>query len=164
MASLTLTPRGHLLFTAADGTFQAPVARLRALESAFNRGSGHGLLELGAAEVGPPFHQTSATGATSPRAWSPRSARTQISMGMTHQVRVRRGILSVVSISASRRTAKTTMCHLRFSRPTRRSCRSTPRRSTFRSAARCANASPSAQLRRSPPPWRGWIRLPRKPG
>jgi len=32
MASLTLTPRGHLLFTAADGTFQPPVARLRALE------------------------------------------------------------------------------------------------------------------------------------
>lgn len=29
MASLALTPRGHLLFTAADGTFQPPVALLR---------------------------------------------------------------------------------------------------------------------------------------
>ena len=52
MASLALTPRGHLLFTAADDTFQAPGALLPRLESAFGRGSGHGLLELGAAEVG----------------------------------------------------------------------------------------------------------------
>ena len=52
MASLALTPRGHLLFTAADDTFQAPGALLRRLESAFGRSSGHGLLELGAAEVG----------------------------------------------------------------------------------------------------------------
>jgi superfamily II DNA or RNA helicase len=52
MASLALTPRGHLVFTAADDTFQAPAALLRRLESAFSRGSGHGLLELGAAEVG----------------------------------------------------------------------------------------------------------------
>ncbi|MBI2835955.1 MAG: DEAD/DEAH box helicase [Acidobacteria bacterium] len=52
MASLALTPRGHLLFTAADDTFPAPGALLRRLESAFGRGSGHGLLELGAAEVG----------------------------------------------------------------------------------------------------------------
>lgn len=52
MASLALTPRGRLLFTAADGTFQPPGALLRRLESAFGRGSGHGLLELGAAEVG----------------------------------------------------------------------------------------------------------------
>ncbi len=52
MASLALTPRGHLLFTAADGTFQPAGALLRRLESAFGRGSGHGLLELGAAEVG----------------------------------------------------------------------------------------------------------------
>src|SRR2546422_9417991 len=52
MASLALTPRGHLLFTAADDTFQAPGALLRRLESAFGRGSGHGLLELGASEVG----------------------------------------------------------------------------------------------------------------
>ena len=52
MASLALTPRGHLLFTAADDTFQAPQAPLRRLESAFGRSSGHGLLELGAAEVG----------------------------------------------------------------------------------------------------------------
>ena len=33
-------------------TFQLPGALLRRLESAFGRGSGHGLLELGAAEVG----------------------------------------------------------------------------------------------------------------
>src|SRR5438093_1347536 len=52
MASLALTPRGHLLFTAADDTFQTPGALLSRLESAFGRGSGHGLLELGAAEVG----------------------------------------------------------------------------------------------------------------
>jgi hypothetical protein len=52
MASIALTPRGHLLFTAADGTFQAPEVLSRRLESAFGRGSGHGLLELGAAQVG----------------------------------------------------------------------------------------------------------------
>jgi len=52
MASLALTPRGHLLFTAADGTFQPPGALLRRLERAFGRGAGHGLFELGAAEVG----------------------------------------------------------------------------------------------------------------
>ena len=52
MASLALTPRGHLLFTAADGTFQPPEGLSRRLERAFGRGSGHGLLELGAAQVG----------------------------------------------------------------------------------------------------------------
>ena len=53
MASLALTPRGHLLFTAEDGsTVQPPQERLHKLESAFARGSGHGLLELGAADVG----------------------------------------------------------------------------------------------------------------
>src|SRR5258705_9082036 len=52
MASLALTPRGHLVFTAADDTLQAPAALLRRLESAFGRGSGHGLLELGAAGGG----------------------------------------------------------------------------------------------------------------
>src|SRR5215216_149197 len=52
MASLALTPRGHLLFTAAEDTFPAPGALLRRLDGAFSRGSGHGLLELGAAEVG----------------------------------------------------------------------------------------------------------------
>ncbi len=52
MASLALTPRGRLLFTVADDTFQPPEAVLRRLESAFGRGAGHGLLELGAAEVG----------------------------------------------------------------------------------------------------------------
>ena len=52
MASLALTPRGHLRFTVADGPFQLPDALSRRLEEAFGRGSGHGLLELGAAEVG----------------------------------------------------------------------------------------------------------------
>ena len=52
MPSLTLTPRGHLLFTVADDALQPPAALSRRLESAFARGSGHGLLELGAAEVG----------------------------------------------------------------------------------------------------------------
>jgi len=52
MASLALTPRGHLLFTAEAGTVQPPRALWRRLESAFARRAGHGLLELGAAEVG----------------------------------------------------------------------------------------------------------------
>jgi non-specific serine/threonine protein kinase len=52
MASLALTPRRHLLFTAEDGAFQPPPELSRRLERAFARGSGHGLLELGAAEVG----------------------------------------------------------------------------------------------------------------
>ena len=52
MPSLALTPRGHLLFTAADDTLQLPSGLSRRLESAFGRGSAHGLLELGAAEVG----------------------------------------------------------------------------------------------------------------
>ena len=52
MPSLALTPRGHLLFTVADDVLEPSAAVLRRLESAFARGSGHGLLELGAAEVG----------------------------------------------------------------------------------------------------------------
>ena len=52
MSSLSLTPRGHLLFTAEDGTFRPPPELVRRLERAFARGSGHGLLELGATEVG----------------------------------------------------------------------------------------------------------------
>src|SRR5262245_57591579 len=52
MASLVLTPRGHLLFTAADDSLQLPDPLAHRLERAFGRGSGHGLFELGAAEVG----------------------------------------------------------------------------------------------------------------
>ncbi len=52
MPSLTLTPRGHLLFTVAEDALQPSAALSRRLESAFARGSGHGLLELGAGEVG----------------------------------------------------------------------------------------------------------------
>ena len=50
-ASLALTPRGHLLFTVRTTPPTVERARRR-LEAAFARGSGHGLLELGAAEVG----------------------------------------------------------------------------------------------------------------
>ena len=52
MPSLTLTPRGHLLFTVAEDALQSSAALSRRLEGAFARGSGHGLFELGAGEVG----------------------------------------------------------------------------------------------------------------
>src|SRR6266852_7399149 len=52
MPSLALTPRGHLLFNGTDDASQPPAALWRTLEGAFARGSGHGLLELGAGEVG----------------------------------------------------------------------------------------------------------------
>ena len=52
MPSLTLTPRGRLLFTVADDVLRPSAALSRSVESAFARGSGHGLLELGAAQVG----------------------------------------------------------------------------------------------------------------
>jgi superfamily II DNA or RNA helicase len=51
MSSLALTPRGHLLFTVTDYAL-VPQASVRGLERAFGRGSGHGLFELGATEVG----------------------------------------------------------------------------------------------------------------
>src|SRR5688572_26504643 len=50
-SSLALTPRGHLLFTVTDDAL-GPQANVRGLERAFSRGSGHGLFELGATEVG----------------------------------------------------------------------------------------------------------------
>jgi len=52
MPSLTLTPRGHLLFTVADDILRPSAALSLSVERAFARGSGHGLLELGAAQVG----------------------------------------------------------------------------------------------------------------
>jgi hypothetical protein len=52
MPALTLTPRGQLLFTVAEDALQPSAALSRRLESAFARGSGHGLFELGAGEVG----------------------------------------------------------------------------------------------------------------
>ena len=52
MPSLALTPRGHLLFTVAVDALQPSAAFSHRLEGAFARGSGHGLLELGAGEVG----------------------------------------------------------------------------------------------------------------
>jgi superfamily II DNA or RNA helicase len=56
MPSLTLTPRGHLLFTiAADNGLPLSAALSHRLERAFDRGSGLGLLELGAGEVGTPL-------------------------------------------------------------------------------------------------------------
>ena len=52
MPSLALTPRGHLLLSQTDDAPELPVDLSRTLEGAFARGSGHGLLELGAGEVG----------------------------------------------------------------------------------------------------------------
>jgi len=52
MPSLALTPRGHLLFTASDEAPEPTAVLSRTLEDAFARGSGYGLLELGAGEVG----------------------------------------------------------------------------------------------------------------
>src|SRR5438445_221535 len=52
MASLALTPRGHLLFAVAGDSFELAPALSRKLEHAFARGSGHGLLELGVGQVG----------------------------------------------------------------------------------------------------------------
>ncbi len=52
MPSLALTPRGRLLFTGADDRSQQRATLSRTLEGAFARGSGHGLLDLGASEVG----------------------------------------------------------------------------------------------------------------
>jgi non-specific serine/threonine protein kinase len=52
MPSLTLTPRGHLLFTVAADILRPSAALFLSVERAFARGSGHGLLELGAAQVG----------------------------------------------------------------------------------------------------------------
>ena len=54
MAGLTLvlTPRGHLRLEAADEAAALPPDVSARLEEAFARGPGHGLLKLGAAEVG----------------------------------------------------------------------------------------------------------------
>jgi superfamily II DNA or RNA helicase len=52
MPSLVLTPRGHLLLNGVEDASQPPAAIKRTLEKAFARGSGHGLLDLGAGEVG----------------------------------------------------------------------------------------------------------------
>ncbi|HEY6357448.1 MAG TPA: hypothetical protein VIX35_04350, partial [Vicinamibacterales bacterium] len=52
MPSLALTPRGHLLLTDADGASPSPNLLSPTIEGAFARGSGHGLLDLGACEVG----------------------------------------------------------------------------------------------------------------
>src|SRR5882672_5905377 len=51
MPSLALTPRGRLLF-ARVGVDAAPTPLWEGLDAAFERGSGHGLLELSAGEVG----------------------------------------------------------------------------------------------------------------
>ena len=52
MPSLMLTPRGHLLFTVEDDALSLSGPPVHRLETAFGRGSGHGLFELGAAGVG----------------------------------------------------------------------------------------------------------------
>ena len=51
MASLSLTPRGHLLFNVEDAAFSLSAPLVRRLETAFGQGSGHGLFELGSGEV-----------------------------------------------------------------------------------------------------------------
>src|SRR3954470_6886331 len=52
MPSLALTPRGHLLFVPAATEQDSATGPWHTLERAFERGSGHGLLALGAGEVG----------------------------------------------------------------------------------------------------------------
>src|SRR5436190_1042237 len=52
MASLALTPRGHLLFAVTGGPSELSPALSRKFEQAFARGLGHGLLELGIGQVG----------------------------------------------------------------------------------------------------------------
>ncbi len=47
-----LTPRGHLLLVSDSDAPSVPAALARRLSNAFALGSGHGLLQLGAAEVG----------------------------------------------------------------------------------------------------------------
>ena len=50
--TLCLTPRGRLLLGASDDAPELEVARAERIERAFARGAGHGLLRLGAGEVG----------------------------------------------------------------------------------------------------------------
>jgi non-specific serine/threonine protein kinase len=50
--TLRLTPRGRLVLAAADDAPALETARARRIDRAFARGTGHGLLLLGAAEVG----------------------------------------------------------------------------------------------------------------
>ena len=50
--SLLLTPHGHLLPDAAQDAPEIPEALARRLAESFARGAGHGLLQLGAGEVG----------------------------------------------------------------------------------------------------------------
>ena len=74
----TLTPHGRLLLAASDDAPELEPALAERIRRAFARGAGHGLLQLGAAEVGtvlPPALRVS--GASSARATSPRSARTR---------------------------------------------------------------------------------------
>ena len=47
-----LTPRGHLVVAPSDDAHELDAALARRVERAFARGTGHGLLRLGAAEVG----------------------------------------------------------------------------------------------------------------
>src|SRR5262249_25065604 len=52
MPSLALTPRGHLLLVNSDTSPALSDTLGRTVERAFARGSGHGLLELGARDLG----------------------------------------------------------------------------------------------------------------
>ena len=50
-----LTPHGRLLLIASDDAPPLDAAVARRLTSAFERGSGHGLLQIGGAELGEPL-------------------------------------------------------------------------------------------------------------
>ncbi len=53
--TLTLTPRGHLLLSSGEGDATLPAEAAAAVGAAFARGTGHGLLQLGARHVGLPL-------------------------------------------------------------------------------------------------------------
>ncbi len=53
--ALALTPHGHLVLTENIDAPRLDAASAQRLKNAFERGSGHGLLQLGAGEVGTPL-------------------------------------------------------------------------------------------------------------
>jgi len=132
MPSLTLTPRGHLLFTVTDDAVQPSAALSRRLESAFARGSGHGLLELGAAEVGTVLPADFGY-------WRDFAARLVTAICMHPDFEAHHAAIpapAIEELEALAAAAPPMRLRSRFWRPTRRNCRRRPGRSTCRSAAR----------------------------